>query len=102
AASTPRHRHLAVLSDQASPVSTPYCSSAASTWAHRRLLLEARCAARRVCVASTSSNTSPTWFSARFVSLLRPLSGELTKTRRKWSTDLEPSPAFVHASPGLF
>src|SRR6266550_7002697 len=94
--------HFAVLSDRGSPVSTPYCFSVPSTWAHKRLLLGAFFAACRVLVLSTSSNTSPTWFSALFVSLLRFLSGECTKRRRSWSTDLDPSPPLLHASPGLF
>ena len=38
--------HFAALSDQGSPVSTPYCFNVASTWAHRRLLLGAFFAAR--------------------------------------------------------
>src|SRR5690348_4986449 len=74
--------HFAVLSDQDSPVSTSYCFNVASTWAHRRLLLGALFAACPVLVLSTSSNTSPTWFSALFVSLLRFVSGECTKRRR--------------------
>src|SRR5947199_7311150 len=96
-----RKGHLAVLSDHGSPVSTPLSFNVASTCAHERLLRGAVLAACSVSVLLTSSNTSPTWFRALFISLLSFLSGECVRVRRYRSTTLEPSPPLSHASPGL-